>query len=329
MNIDGKDYKVKEFIFDNSRGAIEYGNMPLGIDLLNKSYLKFDNVGGSGDGYDNGWSRINVDASSHLDCKTVSGDSYNSISTDFSADFGGFFQDEARGLNTFRTNNNKALVTKQFKNLIPSGSCSSFVSPNTGPFATNDVITRIITGDGLYNNRCLEIVLPTKTSVYSGFGGSVNTKLYTVTSFAIKAPAASTLSPVNITLQFEGYTLHGVNLNDTNWHTYVGLRTSGFQTYCPISAPNAITSTTILISKVQLVEFDTYQQAADYLKSDFYALPSGDPISWHDSAIPTTGTYTKGDIIYNTNAGPGGYVGWYCVTAGTPGIWNPFGLISA
>jgi len=44
-------------------------------------------------------------------------------------------------------------------------------------------------------------------------------------------------------------------------------------------------------------------------------------------AIPVSGTYKQGDIIYNGNAIVGGYVGWVCTVAGTPGTWKQFGLI--
>jgi hypothetical protein len=47
------------------------------------------------------------------------------------------------------------------------------------------------------------------------------------------------------------------------------------------------------------------------------------------SAIPTTGTYNKGQIILNTAPNAGGYLGWVCVTGGTSGTWKGFGLIEA
>lgn len=47
------------------------------------------------------------------------------------------------------------------------------------------------------------------------------------------------------------------------------------------------------------------------------------------AAAPTTGSWLVGDIVYNTNPTAGGYVGWICVTAGTPGTWKTFGAISA
>jgi hypothetical protein len=43
---------------------------------------------------------------------------------------------------------------------------------------------------------------------------------------------------------------------------------------------------------------------------------------------PTDGTFRKGDIMYNTNPTPTGYVGWVCVREGTPGEWKQFGQIA-
>jgi hypothetical protein len=48
-----------------------------------------------------------------------------------------------------------------------------------------------------------------------------------------------------------------------------------------------------------------------------------------ESQIPTEGTYSKGDIVWNTDPRPTGYVGWICVRDGTPGEWKPFGQISS
>lgn len=45
--------------------------------------------------------------------------------------------------------------------------------------------------------------------------------------------------------------------------------------------------------------------------------------------IPTSGNYVKGDIVWNSQPTPSGYVGWICVKGGTPGEWKRFGQISA
>lgn len=56
---------------------------------------------------------------------------------------------------------------------------------------------------------------------------------------------------------------------------------------------------------------------------------SWNPTISYGTAAPTTGTYTVGDIVYNTAPAPSGYTGWICTTAGTPGTWKGFGLIEA
>jgi len=45
--------------------------------------------------------------------------------------------------------------------------------------------------------------------------------------------------------------------------------------------------------------------------------------------IPNTGSYRKGDIVWNNNPQPTGYVGWVCIREGTPGVWKPFGTIAS
>jgi hypothetical protein len=47
------------------------------------------------------------------------------------------------------------------------------------------------------------------------------------------------------------------------------------------------------------------------------------------SEQPSTGNYLQGDIVWNTNPIPTGYVGWICVRNGNPGEWKPFGLIQS
>ena len=45
------------------------------------------------------------------------------------------------------------------------------------------------------------------------------------------------------------------------------------------------------------------------------------------SAIPLDGIWIKGDIVYNLNVVKGQNIGWQCQVGGTPGIWEPFGVI--
>lgn len=46
------------------------------------------------------------------------------------------------------------------------------------------------------------------------------------------------------------------------------------------------------------------------------------------SGIPRSGQYNKGDIIWNDDPKPSDYIGWVCITSGSPGSWLPFGNIS-
>ena len=47
------------------------------------------------------------------------------------------------------------------------------------------------------------------------------------------------------------------------------------------------------------------------------------------SQIPTSGSYNTGDIIWNDQPKPTGYIGWVCTKGGTPGLWKPFGQIGS
>lgn len=48
-----------------------------------------------------------------------------------------------------------------------------------------------------------------------------------------------------------------------------------------------------------------------------------------DTKPPGYGAWNVGDIVYNSNPTAGSYVGWVCVTAGSPGTWKGFGLIQS
>ena len=47
----------------------------------------------------------------------------------------------------------------------------------------------------------------------------------------------------------------------------------------------------------------------------------------YDAAAPTVGAHNTGDIIWNSEPQVNAYVGWVCVQAGDPGVWQPFGKI--
>jgi parallel beta-helix repeat protein len=47
------------------------------------------------------------------------------------------------------------------------------------------------------------------------------------------------------------------------------------------------------------------------------------------SAIPSSGTFQVGDVVFHSAPAPSGNIGWVCTTAGSPGTWKAFGTISA
>jgi len=57
------------------------------------------------------------------------------------------------------------------------------------------------------------------------------------------------------------------------------------------------------------------------------------PIKYQDhihqylNGIPDSGTYSRGDIVWNTEPEVGRCVGWVCTRSGSPGSWMPFGEI--
>lgn len=44
---------------------------------------------------------------------------------------------------------------------------------------------------------------------------------------------------------------------------------------------------------------------------------------------PTSGSYRIGDIVWNSDPKPTGFVGWICIATGSPGVWKSFGQITA
>ena len=70
------------------------------------------------------------------------------------------------------------------------------------------------------------------------------------------------------------------------------------------------------------IDADVSLSTAGPIKFDGRKMQNG-------ASTPTTGVYTIGDIVWNTNPQPTGYVGWVCTRDGTPGIWKPFGQIGS
>jgi hypothetical protein len=57
------------------------------------------------------------------------------------------------------------------------------------------------------------------------------------------------------------------------------------------------------------------------------AVKFGNRLQRVDRSYPTAGSYNQGDIVWNSEPRINQYVGWVCVQAGAPGLWEPFGKI--
>lgn len=98
-------------------------------------------------------------------------------------------------------------------------------------------------------------------------------------------------------------------------------------------------------NKVRIIG-GTYTVAPTDTSATFYKIPTGavvpgGSISWkggvsvfsdgrmYRSAAPTTGAWSVGEEVYYLTPVAGGFRGLVCTTAGTPGTWKTFGVISA
>lgn len=52
-----------------------------------------------------------------------------------------------------------------------------------------------------------------------------------------------------------------------------------------------------------------------------------DKVHLNGSSPPTSGSYNRGDIVWNSEPKAKSFVGWICVQAGNPGTWAAFGEI--
>lgn len=57
------------------------------------------------------------------------------------------------------------------------------------------------------------------------------------------------------------------------------------------------------------------------------ALKFNDKLHLSGTEQPTSGAFNQGDIVWNSDPQPKKFVGWVCVKAGNPGMWNGFGRI--
>ncbi len=72
--------------------------------------------------------------------------------------------------------------------------------------------------------------------------------------------------------------------------------------------------------------YDILRQLEDQINN----LTEGRASAYHGAATaaPTTGAWVVGDWIKVSNPTSGGYFGYVCTVAGSPGTWKGFGTIA-
>lgn len=66
-----------------------------------------------------------------------------------------------------------------------------------------------------------------------------------------------------------------------------------------------------------------------YVKKSDGNAATGWRLERYADAAPTSGSYARGDIVYNASPSASGTIGWVCTTAGSPGTFKAFGAIDA
>jgi Pectate lyase superfamily protein len=221
----------------------------------------------------------------------------------------------------------RAIVSNSDENLIYSNSFSNVDSLQF----TNIAGTALTTfgqsfRDGTLYSRCVELDFNVSNNSFSELFFGVNDNIllpankYIFWSIDVKKISGGTLPFV---LNAGSVFSNQIKISKPNWTTYIGLGdTTALTTATKIALDiysNGIVAK-VRIANFQVLAFDTLQELMEYSESLQFRNSSESSIS-HRLSVPTTGTYNKGDIVYNTNPASAGYVGWVCTVGGTPGTW--------
>ena len=205
----------------------------------------------------------------------------------------------------------------------------TYADKNSVSFLGTTTVTGYRVRDGINFNTCLEITIPNGNTnlgpVYSNIVGKTN-----VTTFSVKLVGGST----------GGLEIRETQNGSSSPEFSSLLKINEFVNVCSVSTNGIVdTSSTLLIAnntgapvtlrfaERQVIEFDKKSEAIDFYNGMSF-VTNGVMTDVTDS-IPTYNTWEVGDKLYNSSPTSGSYMGWTCVTAGTPGTWKGFGLIEA
>lgn len=172
----------------------------------------------------------------------------------------------------------------------------------------------------------------------AGFAANMAGRIIAVTAVAADSPFAinDLNSPVLTTRLGQNGSGLAVNTTGNGTDTQIGFwqASSGcfVDTYGGQDADVSIMRTTSL---TKLVDFDNYPAkvpAGQFVLPQTHWVNLGGAAkrvtNSYAAAAPTSGTWAVGNIVYDTAPVSGGYLGWVCTVAGTPGKWSTWGPIS-
>ena len=184
--------------------------------------------------------------------------------------------------------------------------------------------------DGLLYDACQELTF-TGASQAESMPGSFDLTAGKFLAWSFEVKQVSGDAPANV--RFAGVTRSVDAYVTTDWRTFAGVGevVAGGHTGVQFTVTGPASGTCVLrFGAIQLLQFDTKQEAIEFLESRVFAVDQAEQgRDFWGAAAPTTGTWAVGDRVWNTAPAAGGTLGWVCTTAGTSGTWKTFGGIAA
>ena len=230
---------------------------------------------------------------------------------------------------TFSDNNIENTTTKDirtvefrgFSRINANGNTTSSLSTTSSPFFVNFSV--IACADIIFSNNSLQ----NGSFVITSAAGSSNESLA-----YDKSPENINISNniINDVRHFGGVYIWGSNgIQSLNINNNIFKARKASETYI-------LSFVYIRNSSVKTININHNNGVFDQATIDRHLLVdveyekinidnnSWNPSTYYDTAIPTTGTYKRGDKVIFTNPSIGGYIGAVCVSSGTPGQWTRF-----
>jgi len=203
-----------------------------------------------------------------------------------------------------------------FGNLFLESTCSNvnvagctFIKPLYGgivlggvalspPFDTNTAI--------ISNNVFIDVYAPVST-VTTQATAIVQIGTSSISVFGNALRRGSLASSASIDINSYGFYNVGFSETYSGSGAYISMGSNDF-TLAQVAPVKTYTGTAIVI---------------------YYMEPTGDRVFKGFSSAPSTGTWRRGDKVLVDDPSASGYIGYVCVTAGTPGTWKGYGAIQA